>query len=209
MKISVSFSRAGALFQLAGSASCVLRRFTRQIAAKGKPLALEPRGHQREHDGRRADQRHYAKALAVRFFDQRSAGVGDGGATSLRQQAQRPLCPQRGERVALLADHLDAQLADRHVQRAEERARAFSVFDDEVAEGANHRDRRGGQGLARRAAERRGDAVENQSTGNPARSSIPVSAISGSPIRALGSSVWMRWRSAMPRPSALAAPAQS
>ena len=36
-----------------------------------------------------------------------------------------------GSRV--LADHLDAQLADRHAQRAEERARALRVFDDEIA----------------------------------------------------------------------------
>ena len=133
MKISVSFS---ALERCSSSRMRLLALggFTRQVAAEGEALAFQPGGHQREHDGGGADQRHDAEAFAVRRLDQRRAGIGDRRAARLRQQAQRALCAQRRERVGFLADDLDAQLAHRHAERAEERARALGVLDHEVAQ---------------------------------------------------------------------------
>jgi hypothetical protein len=80
MKISVSLSRWSAL-QLANPllALGALAADSR----KSKALALEARGHQRERDRGRADERHDAEAFAVRRLDEGRARVGDRRAAGL------------------------------------------------------------------------------------------------------------------------------
>ena len=89
----------------------------RQVAVEAEALAVQPRCHQGEQQGGRPDQRHHSQALAMRQRDQRSARIGDGGASGLGQHAdalsgahRRQECGQRcGRRV--LVELRDRQLA--------------------------------------------------------------------------------------------------
>ena len=155
------------------------------------------------------DQRHDAEPLALRGLDERRAGIGDRRAAGFGEQPERAAFAQGLERVLLLADLGKLQLADRHAERAEEGARGLRVLDREMPQRADDVQRRCRQRIARRAAQGRRNRVEDQRTGCPARASISASAISGRPMREVGSPVSMRSTSAMPRPSIFALPAQS
>ena len=111
----------------------------------------------------------------------------------------------------------------------QEGARRLGVFGHEVLELAGdvlHLFRQDGRESMRRRVRRAegiGDEIERTGhlvivvlsycrvvkNGMPARRSMPVRAISGRPVRAVGSLLSMRSSSAMPRPSFLALPAQS
>ena len=114
----------------------------------------------------------------------------------------------------MLIEAHDRDLRDRawHFQRSEERARGLRILRDEIAHPAHGVESGSGQGFRRGPSERRRNRVENghqPMTGTPAAPSSSVSAINGSPMSDVGSSVSIRRMIAMPRPSALALPAQS
>src|SRR5258706_15459639 len=86
----------------------------------------------------------------------------------------------------------------RHLHGREESSRRFRILDHEAFQSSDLFKSGDWQGIRRCAAEWRGNRVENQRTGSPARSSIAVSAINGRPMSEVGSSVWIRSMSAMP-----------
>ena len=67
-----------------------LARLARQVTAEREALAFEPRGHERERDRARPDERHDAEACRVRRFHERRAWIGDRRAAGLGEQAERP-----------------------------------------------------------------------------------------------------------------------
>ena len=122
--------------------------------------------------------------------------------------------------VRRLADRFDCELRDRHlkVERLEERTRRLGRFDDPMRKPARDRDRSRREHVRRRhRTEQVRHQVERAShlqvrgprTSMPCARSIWLSAMSGRPINAVGSSLSMRSKSAMPSASDLTAPAQS
>jgi len=82
----VARSRRAVFFQLADGLAA-LGFLGRQVAVEGEALAAQTRGHQRQQNRRRTDQRDDGNAFAVRGHDQRRAGVGHRGAARFGQQA--------------------------------------------------------------------------------------------------------------------------
>ena len=115
---------------------------------EGEALAAQARGHQRQQNRRRADQRDDRNAFAMRGQDQRRAGVGHGGAARFGQQAdivpglERRQQRRDGGGRGVFVEFLDVQRLDRlrMAHRLEVRACGFGAFDDEVVEPARDRE---------------------------------------------------------------------
>ena len=199
----------------------------RKIAVKCETLSVQAGGHEREQYGGGADQRHDPDAVPVRVQHQFRAGVGDAGAARLGHHAQ-VVSGAQGRRQAgdvrvrrMLVQGGDAQLLQGlgRADLLQIRARGLGVFGDEVLQRAHPllhvlRDHRRKRAVAQRGRNEKQRAGGHGQRGfyktlTPCAASISVSAISGSPIRALGSSPRISAMSAMPRPSQRALPAQS
>ena len=195
-------------------------------------LAVHSRGHQREQERRRPDQRDDGDAQPVRGRDDAGARIGDAGTTCIRDEPEVVSGAGGGEqRFAALRRRVGADLLDRDLlqrqrrrERLQELPRGLRVLDDEMREVARHRDgARGQHVLGRDDAEQIGHEKEpaghrfdrahaaqrGGGTGMPAMRSSAQSRISGSPISAVGSSLAILSNSAMPSPSDFTEPAQS
>ena len=64
---------------------------------KGKTLAVQPGGHERQQQGRRADEWHDTDIFLLGQGDKVGARVGNGWTTGFRQQADIEACAQRGQ----------------------------------------------------------------------------------------------------------------
>lgn len=204
----------------------------RDVTDKREALPVQARGHQREQQRTGADQRPHLHARGVGSRHQRRARIGDPGNARFREQAAVTPGEDRREQMRqrigwrVLVEFAQLQRLQRHAGacRLQEGACAPGVLHHEVIERFDGRQRFGGQHAMRvtARAQRRRDqpesarwhrgrrgGVQPSSGDRPARRRMRVSAISGKPTSALGSSSSTASSSAMPRPSTRAAPAQS
>ncbi len=167
------------------------------------------------------------QALAARGIGFVRARVGDRRAAGFGHQADVGAAAHRLEPgadlggVGLVAERVDGDFLQRPggAHQLEEGARRLGVLGDVGVQAAGPGARVGGQpafrgGLAQphgdqvqRAAHAGAPGAASGSSPNPA--SMVVRAISGRPMMAVGSSLWMLSIRAMPRLSALALPAVS
>lgn len=61
----LSLMQGGGVFFAASYGCAAFVGFCREISPEGETLAVQAGSHEREHEGRRADQRHYGDAVPV------------------------------------------------------------------------------------------------------------------------------------------------
>lgn len=209
--------------QLLGS----LARVHRRIAVEGEALPVQAAGHQSQQDGGGADPGSHRDAQAVGGGHDLGAGVGDGGAAGLGNQSDFTALTgalQPGldlSVVCLVAQRMDRDFLQRTLgaDQLQEGAGGLGVLGDIGIQPARQGADLGRQPALRRSfAQADGNQVQRAahaaapgaaSGSRPKRASMLVSAIRGSPMMAVGSSLWMLSIRAMPRLSALALPAVS
>ncbi|KAG0770844.1 hypothetical protein G6F22_017034 [Rhizopus arrhizus] len=156
------------------------------------------------------------------------AGVRDGGAARFGDQPDFRAFPDRLQPrfdlavVDLVGQCVDGNFLQRPcgADQLQEGARCLGVLGDVGVQPSGQRAHVGGQpALGRGLSQTDGDQVQGaaahseapgaSSGSRPNRVSMRVNSISGSPMMAVGSSLWMLSIRAMPRLSALALPAVS
>ncbi len=160
----------------------------------------------------------------MRLCHEEGAGIGDARAPGVGQESEIMAVTGRRQQfgaacgLGSVAQFHDVDLPDRQCrrQRLQERARGLGVFHDEVGEAAGHGHRvRRQHVLGRDEAEqirhheKAAQSHERASTLTPATRSMRVSRMSGRPISAVGSSLSMLSKRAMPSASERTLPAQS
>jgi hypothetical protein len=201
-------------------------RIDGQVAMKAERLSGQAGTHECQEHCAGPDQRGHPDAVFVGECHDGGAGVGNHGAARFGDESDIRAGEQRGEQscqiggAGVFVQFAELHVADRRVewQFRQDAAGGTGILGDEPGQSRN-----GGQGVLRQAgvqvtaAERHGHEVERaarrahfvSSTGIPCRARRSVRAMSGRPMRAVGSGPSMAAMRAMPSPSAFALPAQS
>ena len=143
MNTCVSRSRGRARLQVPDGRHAI-RPGHGQVAREAESLPLEPAGHQRQQDGRRARVRGTTRSPSrVGRRDEPRARVGHGGSAGLGHEAQGPALAKRREQggdigLAVVCSSSTAMPSARHRPRVtaggKESPRGLRVLDHEVAD---------------------------------------------------------------------------
>ena len=120
--------------------------FDRQVAVESERLPVQPGGHQRQQDRRRADQRNHFHAAQVRKRRQVRARVGYAGQARFRDHAGIRSGEHRGQqfghrfRRRVFVQFGETQRVDRplYAGAAQKAAGRTGVFDDEVFQAVDY-----------------------------------------------------------------------
>ena len=118
-----------------------------QVAVESERLSVESRGHHRQNDRRRADERHDADAAAVARPDDRRPGIRHARHARLGDHPRRAAFEQRRDQLldfaagrGVLVQFAEFQFADgpRDAGFRQETPRRAGVLDDEVVQRIHH-----------------------------------------------------------------------